>query len=519
MTEDNYSSKSDIDASITTLRSTFRSGRTKDVRYRKWQLKQLYWLVADHRADFTDALHKDLGRPEFETQLNLKGLEDEILYHIKHVDEWARGETPESGFLFTKIGSTHIRHEPRGLAFIIGPWNFPDALTLVPLAAAISAGCTVLIKPSELAANIATLLVQLIPRYLDPSAYAVVTGGASETQYMLSHKFDHVFFTGSTPVARHVAAAAAKHLTPTVLELGGQCPAIVTKSANVDLAAKRVAAAKFLNAGQICLSVNHVFVHPAIHRELVDRVKYWNDQFTAGGKEDAMCTIINERNHARLEDLLDNTNGQIVYTGAHHDRKLRKFKSTVIDNVTMEDSLLSEELFGPLLPIVEADYKRAVEIIASLPHPLGLYIFSHDQTEIDYVLDNTLSGGVTVNDALLHAATPEAPFGGVGDSGMGTYHGKHGFDTFTHRRVVTSLPDWLDKFMSFRYPPYNLKKSNPMTTFSTPSFKRGESLADQKAVSSGSTSLRLLGVAVTIAGIAIVLARGKNIDLPALYRS
>lgn len=384
MSKSAYSTEVEIDTSIATLRDTFRSGRTKDVRYRKWQLKQLYWLVSDNRADFINALQRDLGRPEFETRLNLKSLEDEILYHIKHVDEWARGETPQSGFLFTKIGTTHIRHEPRGLVFIIGPWNFPDALTLIPLAAAISAGCTVLIKPSEMAANIAELLVHLVPNYLDPSAYSVVTGGASETQYMLSHKFDHVFFTGSTPVARHVALAAAKHLTPTVLELGGQCPAIITKTANVDLAAKRVASVKFLNAGQICLSVNHVFVHPAVHREFVDRVKHWNNQFTANGKEDSMCTIINERNHARLEGLLEKTNGQIVYGGINPDRKGLKFKSTVVDNITMEDSLLSEELFGPLLPIIEADYKRAVEVISSMPHPLGIYIFSHDQSEIDY---------------------------------------------------------------------------------------------------------------------------------------
>ncbi|KAF3048812.1 hypothetical protein E8E11_004193 [Didymella keratinophila] len=509
MASEPYSSREEIDKAITTLRATFRTGRSKDVKYRKWQLKQLYWLVADNHKAFIDALHKDLGRPEFETRLGLKAMQDDIVYHTKHVEKWAEGETPKSGFLFTNIGRTHLRAEPRGVVFIIGPWNFPDTLTICPLAAAISAGCTALIKPSELAANFTNLFVQLAPKYLDSESFAVVTGAASETQYMLSHKFDHVFFTGSTPVAKHVAAAAAKHLSPTVLELGGQCPAIVTKSANVELAAKRIAAAKFMNAGQICLSVNHVFIDPSVHATFIERLKHWNEKFTTNGENDAMCTIINERNFGRLESLLNNTTGKIVYGGTGHDRNLLKLKTTVVDNVSLEDSLLSEELFGPLLPIVETDYKHAVEAINQLPHPLGLYMFSHDQSEIDYVLDNTLSGGVTINDALLHAGVPEVPFGGVGDSGMGAYHGKYGFDTFTHKRAVVQMPDWLDRFMGFRYPPYDLTKSNPMTTFSTPPFKRGETLQDQTSESTGTA--KILGAAVVVGGLAVVFAWSQKL--------
>ena len=384
MTTDTYSRKKDIDEAIATLRATFRSGRTKDLKYRRWQLKQLYWLVADNHEAIIEALHKDLGRPEFETHLNLKGMQDDIIYHIKHVEKWARNDIPESGFLFTRVGRTYLRAEPRGLVFIIGPWNFPDTLTIQPLAAAISAGCTALVKPSELATNFSALLVQLASKYLDTESYAVVTGASSETQYMLSYKYDHIFFTGSTPVAKHIVAAAARHLTPTVLELGGQCPAIVTKSANIDIAAKRIAAAKFMNAGQICLSVNHVFIDPKIHSEFIERLKYWNEKFTANGENDEMCTIINERNFGRLERLLSNTRGNVVYGGTGHDRDILKLRTTVVDNVSLEDSLLSEELFGPLLPIMEADYKRAVEIVNSLAHPLGLYVFSHDQSEIDY---------------------------------------------------------------------------------------------------------------------------------------
>ena len=398
--------------------------------------------------------------------------------------------------------------------------NFPDTLTLSPLASAIAAGCCALVKPSEVAAHSAELIIRLAPKYLDPEAYAFVSGGAAETQYMLSHKYDHVFFTGSTSIAKHVAAATAKHLTPTVLELGGQGPAIVTATANVDLAAKRIASAKYMNAGQICLSVNHTFVHPTVHDEFLERIKYWNATFTANGSNSEMCTIINERNHTRLSNMLENTSGTVICGGkaqtenAHENNTQSpssplKLFPTVVSKLTITDSLLTSELFGPILPVLSADHISACITIRSMPHPLGLYIFSTSQSEIDYILSNTLSGGVTINDCMLHAGAPDVPFGGVGDSGSGAYHGRYGFDTFTHKRTVVRLPDFLDRVMGFRYPPYDMAKSKTALAVKAPKFKRGEGLEDQKLGGGGFPALALVIGIVAGLGVAVAASTGQ----------
>lgn len=378
-----YTPREEVDAKLHTLRSSFKSGRTKNLRFRKWQLKQLYWLVEDNEEAISEALKKDLGRHEIENlTAAISASKADILDHIAHLEEWTADEYPGSGFLFSRLGSTVVRREPLGVVLIIGSWNFPILLALQPLIPAIAAGCTAMVKPSELSTHSEALLTELFPKYLDPSTYTIVTGGAQETQYILSNKFDHIFFTGSTPVAKHVAKAAAQYLTPTVLELGGQGPAIVTKTANVDLAAKRITQAKFVNAGQICLSVNHVFVDPAVHGYFIDRLAFWRDKFSGDeGEEDHMCKIINERNYDR--DLLDRSKGKIVYGGSG-DRTSLQLKSTVIDNVTLDDSLLESELFGPLLPVIVADYVEATRAIASKPHPLAIYIFSNSKPEIEY---------------------------------------------------------------------------------------------------------------------------------------
>lgn len=495
-----FTTRKEIELHLSTLRSTFCSGRTKDIRYRKWQLKQLYWLVFDNMDALISALQADLSSHEFEARFMLKDILDDLAYHIDQVEIWAKDEIPDSGFIYTKLGKTIIRHEPRGVAFIIGAWNYPYSLTLKPFASAIAAGCCALIKPSEVAAHTAELMINLASKYLDSEAYAFVSGGASETEYMLTHKFDHVFFTGSTRIGKNIAAAAAKHLTPTVLELGGQGPAIVTKTANVDLAAKRILAAKFMNAGQICLTVNHAFVHPDIHDQFLERIKYWNEQFTHNGEENGISTIINEQHHARLTSMLEQTSGTVVCGGTLSRTNSLTIPPTVVSNASMSDSLLTQELFGPILPIIPSTLTSACSDISSLPHPLALYIFSQSQSEINHILDHTLSGGVTINDCFLHAGAPNVPFGGVGDSGYGNYHGKYGFDAFTHKRTVVQLPNWLDRVMTFRYPPYDVVKAKSFITPGVPKFMRGERLEDQKIGRPWS----VLGVAcIYLAGVGI----------------
>lgn len=380
-----YSTKDEIKSARDTLIQTFKSGKTKDIRWRKWQLKQLWWMINDNEDEILSALSADLGRHELESHLtDLTAIKADIILHIKNVEAWAKDEIPDAGFIFGTLGKARVRNEPRGVALVIGTWNFPIVVCLCPLVAAIAAGNCVIVKPSEVAEESERLMAELIPKYLDPEAVRCITGAVAETTYILTLQFDHIFFTGAASVGRYIAAAAAKHLTPIVLELGGQAPAIVTANADVDLAAKRIASAKFLNAGQICLSVNHVFVDPKIHAEFVGRVRYWNEQFEGKkGEESQMATIVSPRHYERLTRLLKGTNGDVVYGGTGSIEKLA-LRPTVIDNCDMNDSLLSEELFGPLLPIVKADYQTACSTLLDMPHPLAIYIFSKKKDEVNY---------------------------------------------------------------------------------------------------------------------------------------
>ncbi|KAF5591989.1 aldehyde dehydrogenase (NAD+) [Fusarium subglutinans] len=439
----------------------------------------MWWMLVDNEKAITEALAADLGRHEFEALTSdLHGLKTDILEHLNHVEEWAADEP------------ARIRKEPLGVVLVIGAWNFPFLLTLQPVVAAITAGCCVAVKPPELSVASQNLMQDLVGRYLGPEAIRLVTGGPQETTKLLELKFNHIFFTGSTKVAKYVAAAAAKHLTPTVLELGGQGPAIVTAKADIDLAAKRIAYAKFLNAGQICLSVNHVFVNPEVHDAFVKRLQHWTQQFS-GGESSHMCKIVNKRNFNRLSGLLGETSGEVFQaSGKKGDNML---SPTVVTDVSIDDSLLSEELFGPICPVIKATYNDAVRQTNSGPHPLAIYIFSSDGSEIDYVLQNTISGGVTINDVLMHYGVPGAPFGGVGDSGQGYYHGKYGFMAFTHQRTILEMPTWMDKLMAFRYPPFDMKNMKNFVVKNNLGFRRGETMEDQVVGGSRGQSIMGLG--------------------------
>lgn len=340
-----YTAPSEIDSIVSTLSKTFKSNKTKSLQWRKWQLKQLWWMISDNEDAIVEALAKDLNRHRFESYASdLLGLKSDIIEHIQHLEEWAADEHVEdAGFIFGTLGGAKLRKEPLGVALIIGAWNFPFLLILQPVIAAVSAGCCVLMKPSELAAASQDLLVELVSKYLDSSAISIVTGGPKETAHVLEHKYDHIFFTGSGKVARFITAAAAKHLTPTVLELGGQGPAIVTKSANVDLAAKRIAYAKFLNAGQICLSVNHVFVDPSVHSKFVERLEYWNKQYLSEGE---MCKIVNERNYDRLAGMIGKSQGRKIECGKS-DRAALSMQPIILDGVKFDGMFTSARSTTP----------------------------------------------------------------------------------------------------------------------------------------------------------------------------
>ncbi|KAF5026814.1 hypothetical protein F66182_1098 [Fusarium sp. NRRL 66182] len=492
-----YTSYAECLESHKQLVQTFATGKTKSIQWRKWQLKQMWWMLEDNEQAIIDALAADLGRDRFEAVASdLLNLRTDILEHLTHVEEWAADKPVASaGFFMGRLGKARIRQEPLGVVLVIGAWNFPFLLTLQPVIAAIAAGCCVVIKPSELSIASQDLMQDLVSQYLDPEAIRLVSGGQQETTKLLELRFNHIFFTGSTKVAKFVAAAAAKHLTPTVLELGGQGPAVVTAKADLDLAAKRIAYAKFLNAGQICLTVNHVFADPEVHDTFVQRLHYWTRHFS-GGKSSQMCKIVNKRNWDRLSGLLEESSGKVFQAKVQEvDNMLHP---TVVTGVTMEDSLLSEELFGPICPVIKATYQDAVREINCRPHPLAIYIFSSDRSEIDYVLQNTISGGVTVNDVFMHFGVPGAPFGGVGDSGQGYYHGAYGFLAFSHQRTILEMPTWMDKLLAFRYPPYTMNNMSKLVVKNSLGFRRGETMDDQVVGGKGPRTWAGIGILVAL---------------------
>ncbi|KAL3457144.1 Aldehyde/histidinol dehydrogenase [Aspergillus heterothallicus] len=462
------------------LRNSFASNKTKDIRWRKWQLKQLFWMMDENEDALVAAMKEDLHRHAFETlSFDISDVKNTVLDMLKNIDKWVKGAPPPSaGFFFRHVGNAWVRKEARGVVLVIGAWNYPLSTLLSVAAAAIAAGNCVILKPSEIASQTEALLANLVPKFLDPTTISLIRADPNAMQRVLEYKFDFIFYTGSTRVGRIIAEAAAKHVTPTALELGGLAPAIVGKTANVDLAAKRLVAAKLTNLGQICVCVNHVFVDPAVHDELVARLVYWTDHFCKDDGLSGLARMVTDRHFDRLHSLLQYTSGKLVYEGPH-SRKDKLIHPTIVTEVTLEDALLSEELFGPVLPVIKNTVPEVLSNLRNCPYPLALYIFSNSSAEIDTILNSTNSGGVTINDIAAHPEVPSAPFGGVGDSGYGSYHGKWGFDTFSHNRTVVTVPSWVDRFTEWRYPPFNINNRSE-TDAPRPSFKKGETLEDQE---------------------------------------
>ena len=296
-------------------------------------------MVADNEDAIARALHSDLHRHDFESHsLDIFQVKSDILHHIKNLEAWAADEIPDAGFLFGTLCGARIRKEPLGVALILGTWNFPFIVTLSPMVAAIAAGCAVLVKPSEIALASQRLMAEMLPKYLDPEAIQIVTGGPTETGLILERRFDSIFYTGSAKIAKFVSAAAAKHLTPTIMELGGQAPCIVTRSADIDTAAKRITFSKCLNAGQICLAANHVFVDPSVHDQFVERATYWLGQFSKSDGKVQGTRIVNERNYDRLIGLLDQSGGNVVHRG-DKSRENKCIQPTLVTGVSMQGEL------------------------------------------------------------------------------------------------------------------------------------------------------------------------------------
>ena len=464
---------SEIPGVVARCRATFRKGALRTIDQRKAALRQLKLLLEEHEVALCDALKADLGKSHYEamaTEVLL--VKTDVIHALDHLSSWAK-PTPADREGIQLLDPARIHHDPFGACLIIGAWNYPVQLVLLPLVGALSGGNTVVVKPSEVSPHTAALLAKLLPTYFSNGIVQVVLGAVAETSALLEAKWDHIFYTGSGAVGRIVATAAAKHLTPVTLELGGKSPCIVDETANVDVAARRIMWGRFMNAGQTCIAPDYLLVHPAVKAQLIQSLRTARDEFM--GPDPKACTdyarIVNERHFERVRKLL--AFGTIV-VGGEIDAATNFIAPTVLDKVAVDSPLMTEEIFGPLLPIVEfrtAD--EAINFVNDRDKPLALYVFSTRKDFIKRVLDETTAGGVTINDTLMHTSVAGLPFGGVGPSGCGCYHGKHSFDNYTHRKAVLVKNPGLERVNRVRYPPYSPWKLSVLKAVMAKSKERG----------------------------------------------
>jgi aldehyde dehydrogenase (NAD+) len=445
-----------IPAIVQRARDAFDSGRTRPLSWRRAQLDGMRKLLEDNSEQLLAALAADLGKPAAEGWVTDIGFTiGEIKLLQKNLRKWTRPEHVSTPIVALP-GSSHRVAEPLGVVAIISPWNYPIQLLLSPAAGAIAAGNSVVLKPSEIAPHTSTVITELIQRYLDPDAVQVIEGGVAETTELLAQRFDHIFYTGNGRIGRVVMEAAAKHLTPVTLELGGKSPTIVDATANLRVAARRIAWGKFLNAGQTCIAPDYLLVDKKVASAFIGELRAAIKEFYGDDPKQSgdYARIVNGHHFNRLASMLES--GSVVI-GGETDANTKYIAPTVLADVNVSAPVMQDEIFGPILPMVEIDnVAEAIAFINSKPHPLALYVFSEDDRAIDAVIERTSAGGVTVNGTILHISNPNLPFGGVGESGMGAYHGKSSIDIFQHRKPVLRKSTKVDP--SIAYPPYTEKK-------------------------------------------------------------
>ena len=433
----------------------FELGKSKNIDFRINELKKLKKIIQKNEEEILQALKKDLGKSNFEAYATEVGIiYDEINLHIKNIRKWAKREKRNSPIVHYPSKS-YVYKEPYGVTLIIGPFNYPFQLVLAPLIGAISAGNTAIIKPSENTINTAKLLEKIINNNFDKGYIRVVDplGGKEVVSYLLDLPFDYIFFTGSVRVGKIVMEKAAKNLTPVTLELGGKSPCIVDSDADINLAAKRIVWGKFLNAGQTCVAPDYLFIHKNIKDKFLKAlVKEIKNQFGENIKKSSdYPRIVNTISLDRFSNYLKD--GEI-YFGGEIDKETLYMEPTILTNVKLESLVMTDEIFGPILPVIEFNYlNEIISIINKREKPLALYYFSESNKKIEYVIERTSAGGVTINDTIIHVANGNLPFGGVGPSGLGKYHGKDSFNTFTHTKSVMKRGTFIE--FKIRFAPYN----------------------------------------------------------------
>ncbi|XP_053967054.1 aldehyde dehydrogenase, dimeric NADP-preferring isoform X1 [Anastrepha ludens] len=443
-------------------RTAFASGKTKDVNFRRKQLENLLKMYENHENEMINALDADLRRPKQESLIvETEFLKNDIKHILYNLNDWVKPETPERS-LVNLLDDVQIFNDPYGVVLVIGAWNYPLQLLLVPVAAAIAAGNCVVIKPSEIATNCAKFVTDMIPKYLDNDCYPVICGGPTETAELLKQRFDYIFYTGSTRVGKIIHAAANKYLTPVTLELGGKSPCYIDKSVELRTAVKRILWGKLINCGQTCIAPDYVLCSKEIQDKFIveakEVLKEWYGEDIKSSPD--LSRIINHNNFQRLLGLMKS--GKVA-VGGNYDASERFIEPTILIDVKTEDPIMQEEIFGPILPIFSVENAfDAIKFINSREAPLCAYIFTADAAVQNLFTRDIQSGGMCLNDTIMHYAVDTLPFGGVGSSGMGRYHGRYGFETFTHKKscLGKDLNPLGEILASGRYPPYSDRKSS-----------------------------------------------------------
>ena len=435
-------------------RQFFNSHTTKDISFRIKQLTSLEDVLNDNIELLDRAIYNDFKKSSFENYMTEIGI---VLYDIKQAKKkltrWSSKQRVKTN-LGNFPAKSYIIPEPLGVTLIISSWNYPYQLSLAPIVAAIAAGNTIILKPSEISSQTSSLMASILNEAFDPNFLKVIQGGVQETTELLKQKFDKIFFTGSTTVGKIIYKAAAEHLTPVTLELGGKSPVIITKDANIKMAAKRIVWGKFLNAGKTCIAPDYLYVDAQISESLLKALTKEIEKARYSFENGNYVQIINERNFDRLATLLDPSK---IYYGGHTDKAQRYIAPTLLRSISFDDKIMLEEIFGPILPVLTfTDLNEAVKNVQLLPKPLSCYVFTSSEQVKNKIIKEISFGGGAINDTIMHISNPNLPFGGVGSSGFGSYHGQAGFNCFSNFKSILDKPTWYES--SLKYAPYTQKK-------------------------------------------------------------
>lgn len=449
---------SDLEQIVNSQQLFFKTHETKKLNFRKKNLEKLKKILIENEDLLYSEIGKDFGKSKYETFVTELGvLSMDIDDALKNLDSWAADKKVSSNLInFPSTG--YIKPEPLGVCLIIGAWNYPIQLSLAPLIACMAAGNCAVVKPSEISSNTSAALATIINSNFDPSYLCVVEGGVEETTELLKQDFNKFFFTGSTRVGKIIYRAAAEKLIPVTLELGGKSPAIVLKDADVDNAAKKIVWGKFLNAGQTCIAPDYVLIHPSIKEQFIDKLKYYIKSFEYDLANDNYVSIINKDHFERLKGLMKSGKIEI---GGKTNPETRVISPTVLTDISAADAIMQEEIFGPLLPLIDCNSADdAIDFISESEKPLALYLFTSSSGDKNKILNELSFGGGGVNETIMHITNSKLPFGGVGHSGLGSYHGQAGFRTFSHYKSIMEKPVLPE--VPVKYPPYNQRKLNVM---------------------------------------------------------